>query len=368
MAISIVQTSSHYHGQNVGSKAGALASAPAAGNAIIVMIGGYRSSGFDVGSVTDDRGNTYTLAKKSNLQTEIRSAIYYALNVAALTPTITVNAAAGTDNFIEFGALEVSGLAASGVVDQTASANGATTTTPPSGTTAATTVADELLIAVMTADNGNTLNIQPAGGWTQSHVENDGANFLNWSAVRKTVAATGTQSHTWSGSNGEYSACIATFKADQGLAAAALGQASASASLTTAIRLAATPVAVATATAALTTAIRMLATAQAVASFAANFSFFNAQAQALATATANLTTAIQLRADPVAIATATAALTTQIRLAAAAIAQAGASAAFPFEIGRIKAELAFDSIIAAASVQIVRATAAPERSIQAKAA
>lgn len=364
MAISIVQASNKFRAANVANLAGALNAAPAAGASLIVSIGGYHSTGFDVTSVTDNRSNSYSLAKRSTTGGGGRALIYVAHNVAALTPTITVNPSNASANYLVFGAIEAAGLA-NPALDVTQSNTGSSTN-PSSGTTAATTVANELAVAATALDvNDTNVNLAAQSGWTQRHVEQDATSYIGFSAVDKILSATGAQSHAWTADTSNWSAVIATFKEDPGLAANMQASSTAAASLTTAIRMAAAALAQAGCTGNLTTAIRLLANALSAASFSANFSFFNANLQALATATANLTTAIRMRADAAAISALTAALTTQIRLTAAVVAQTTSSAAFRFEIGRIKADAAFDSIHIEAAMQVLRAAAQVERSIQA---
>ncbi|MGA9800313.1 MAG: IPT/TIG domain-containing protein, partial [Terriglobales bacterium] len=118
------------------------------GNLNIVVVG-WNDTTSTVSTVTDSRGNTYTLAIGPTTGTGLSQSIYYAKNIAAGTNTVTVtfNKAAA---FVDIRALEYSGLNPTSPLDQTAGAAGSGTT---ASSGAATTVsANELIFgAGMTA-------------------------------------------------------------------------------------------------------------------------------------------------------------------------------------------------------------------------
>ena len=113
------------------------------------------------------------------------------------------------------------------------------------------------------------------------------------------------------------------------LAAAPLAAAAASAALSTAIRLSAAPAAVATATAALSVGFGLAASPSALATASASLTtsiWLVATPMAVASASANLSAGSGLAASPTAVAGATAALTTAVRLASSPAASAAVSA------------------------------------------
>ena len=147
-AISFVQVKSATPQSASSSVAVAYTTAQAAGNLNIVVVG-WNDTTSTVSSVTDSRGNTYTMAIGPTTGTGLRQSIYYAKNIAAGSNTVTVkfNQAAA---YADVRVLEYKGLDTSTPLDQTAGASG--TSNAVSSGAVTTTSANELIFgAGMTA-------------------------------------------------------------------------------------------------------------------------------------------------------------------------------------------------------------------------
>lgn len=222
--IAIEQTMAKVSAANVASSNGSFSSTPAAGNTVIVMISGWQDpTGYAPGTISDNQGNTYQLAAENGCDGGpgnhlCYAGIYYAENISSSgTFTITVDPP-NTGNYIEWQAIEVSGLATSGAKDKTTSDSGGGIASDAAvGPTAATTVADELVIAVTSVSQSDTnLNITTPSGYTQIGLNNDANATIGYQSSYKIISSTGTQSASWSHdnntSNDEWAAAIATFK------------------------------------------------------------------------------------------------------------------------------------------------------------
>jgi hypothetical protein len=115
--------------------------AQTAGNLNIVAVG-WNDTTSTVSSISDSKGNTYTLAIGPTTGTGLRQSIYYAKNIAAGSNTVTVtfNQAA---IWVDVRVLEYSGLSTTSPLDVTAGAAG--TGTSASSGAATTTAANELI-------------------------------------------------------------------------------------------------------------------------------------------------------------------------------------------------------------------------------
>jgi len=85
------------------------------GNAIIIFVGWWSTS-VTLNSVSDSRGNTYTLIDNPTNFNGARGAMAYALNATGGTNTITVTFSGSVDSIFE--AHEVSGIATNNALDQ----------------------------------------------------------------------------------------------------------------------------------------------------------------------------------------------------------------------------------------------------------
>jgi len=147
----------------------AFTKAQTAGNLNVVVVG-WNDTTATVRSVTDSKGNVYTLAVGPTvLSGQLSQAIYYAKNIqaaAANTNTVTVqfNMAA---NYADIRILEYSGLDATNPVDAAAAATGTTATS--NGGAATTTNANDLIFGANTVSTATT---GPGSGFTKRVITN----------------------------------------------------------------------------------------------------------------------------------------------------------------------------------------------------
>jgi hypothetical protein len=182
------------------SVAGTFAAAQTLGNlnVVAVMWGDTTSA---VTSVTDSKGNAYSLAVGPTTASGLTSAIYYAKNIAAGSNTVTVtfNQTAGWPNI---NVLEYSGLSTTSPLDVTATASG-TGTTANSGS-ATTTAASELIVGP-----GNPLTTFTAAG---SGFSNRIINSFGGISEDKIVSSAGSYNATATMTSGGWVMQMATFK------------------------------------------------------------------------------------------------------------------------------------------------------------
>ncbi len=192
---------------------------PAAGAHILISIGGYQPSGYDVTSVTDNQGNSYARAVASGLAAGLmRSLIYVAENIGTPsgTFTLTITNTQASGNYIAAIASEVSGLAASGAADQTATGTAADASLATAGPTGTTVQADELVFAAMQMASASTdIGVGPPASYTEVLVEQNAAMSDGHEVAYRILSATGTQTVIWTyGSSGQvgWSAALLTLK------------------------------------------------------------------------------------------------------------------------------------------------------------
>jgi hypothetical protein len=206
-----------------GSSTCSFSALPTGGNAVLVPICGRHtpSTAFQVGSVTDNQGNTYSLIASSltgNVSTGlVRVLLYGNTNIGnpSGTYTITVAPQASSNNFYVFGGLEYSDVQDSGALDVTATNGTVSPTDATVGPSSATAQADELVIAAtaLQADADSNVGLSaPSTGYTQRYAEQDAASIVGCEVADKIVAATGTQSATWSHDAADTASLIATFR------------------------------------------------------------------------------------------------------------------------------------------------------------
>ena len=166
------------------------ASAQTAGNLNVVVVG-WNDTIATVSSVTDSKGNVYTLAVGPTvLSGKLSQAIYYAKNIqaaAANTNTVTVqfNVAAA---YPDIRILEFSGIDAANPVDVTAAATG-TTATSSSGA-ATTTNGNDLIFG---ANMVSTSTSGPGPGFTSLIITSPDGDIAEDEVV---VSAVGSYSAT----------------------------------------------------------------------------------------------------------------------------------------------------------------------------
>lgn len=178
-----------------------------AGNAVIVAVA-WATTG--VTCTVDHGEGAYTSARKQAFGTTDFVEVFYFLSVAGGATTITATFSASA-TFRRMNGHEVSGLAASGVLDQVNSATG--TGTALSAGNITTTQADEYLFAGFSHFTSATFT---AGtGWTAGGTPGvDGFNEY------RIPTATGTFTGNCTASaSADWIAVVASFKADVGAAA-----------------------------------------------------------------------------------------------------------------------------------------------------
>ena len=196
--------------------------AVAQGNTLIVVGGRYvNAAGDTIASVTDSKGNTYTVDVAgfnmggSNCQVGVASGYMTTALTASDTVTIQWTNAAATSYF--FGQLvEYSSVASTTPKDQTANATGFRTQADgiTSGATPTTTQADELLFGVLFVQSG-TETISAGASFTMRTQSAWGGGSFVMGVEDQVVAATGayTATGSWVTGNQTEGAIIVTYKA-----------------------------------------------------------------------------------------------------------------------------------------------------------
>lgn len=228
--IAVVQSAALVENGPADSVSASFTSLPAAGNTIIVGVGGAADSGtFDMpaNGVTDNQGNTYTLVATSGGPGPygVRGYIYAAYNIGAPSGTFTITVNPTTASGVSYqtiAAIEVSGLATASTVDVTGTGMGTSGTSTTVTATGATSQADELVFAFASADGdfpSCDCNLSAGAGWTQHHVDNGCGNSACVSSATRILSATETPSHTWTHNTGSsigIPVVLATFKGASG--------------------------------------------------------------------------------------------------------------------------------------------------------
>jgi hypothetical protein len=213
MAIALVQTKTGNGGGYANTNVQALATAVTAGN--MLVLGVTMGSADTIASVTDNRGNAWTLVTSSS-NGERAVWLYYVKSAKAGATTVTVTFGSGMYPDSALVVREYSGLGASASIDKFATGSDGTNYVQvhPAGTTAATSAANELVVVVAGASDKTP-------GWSLGSTYGNlalQAGFDLYSSVAmqdKVVSATGTQ--TGSMNTTSYVrgiGVIATFQAD----------------------------------------------------------------------------------------------------------------------------------------------------------
>jgi fibronectin type 3 domain-containing protein len=148
------------------------ANAQTAGNFNVVAIA-WGPNSVSISSLTDTKGNTYTLAVGPTTSTAGgTSVIYYAKNIAAGTNTVTVTFN-GATGFPDIRIAEYGGISTTAPLDVTAAATGSGTTSDSGSAT--TTNANDLLVGANCVSTGTTA----AGtGYSQREISGWDGNIL----------------------------------------------------------------------------------------------------------------------------------------------------------------------------------------------
>ncbi|MDF2434651.1 MAG: hypothetical protein JWP44_4282, partial [Mucilaginibacter sp.] len=226
MALSIIQTGSTVYPSAGTTPTFAPTSAVTAGNSGYLLMDFVESTSMNIGTPTDNQGNTWVLVTDGTHSGSIKNtggitqAVIYKcesfISTGALTITqhLTPGGGGSIGGFLAF--IEVSGMASSSQEDQviTGSTGGSDSTTKAFATS--TSNANDLLLAFAFSDSSNigTGHAVPSG-WTQIAVSQDGTAGANGIAIYQSVSATGTYSTTMSctnGSTGGYYMVMAALK------------------------------------------------------------------------------------------------------------------------------------------------------------
>lgn len=216
MAAAVVQAKSA-QSAGTGSVACAMASSPTAGNLLVALCANNTGTVFGTGAVTDTRSNTWNrVVTQAEAGLANNVAIFYAIANASASLTVTLTAAGGTD-FPTLAVYEVSGNDPT-PSDLSTGNQAATGTAHSTGTTGTTNQADEIVFVCDTHAGGTSTPSVTVGytlGTAGQGLETNSANQPLATAY-KVVAATGTQTATFTWQNAGWSAVIATFKAAAG--------------------------------------------------------------------------------------------------------------------------------------------------------
>lgn len=205
-----------------GSIADSFASTPAVGSLIVVTGGGGSQAA--TYTVSDNQGNTYTVAQ-TNASESYSSFIAYALAATSSgTFTVTVSQGGQKDNLMQIS--EWAGNAASSVMEYTTIGSLVLDNTVVVATSGSTAAAGDLVVSTFVCeDESLTLTTYPSGFNALLYAENTGSGAWTTAAqaaAYKIAGAAGVETATWpdhtsSGSNGQYGLLVA-FKAAAGTA------------------------------------------------------------------------------------------------------------------------------------------------------
>jgi len=211
MAHTVHQTRDSGTHPSTGNSSDSFVTNPTAGRSVIVTAWGWRSAAaFDVTSITDNQGNTYTLVKSSASPgvSNMCGVIGFAHNITASgTFTVTVNV--NSSSYYRWAMLEVSGLDTAGY-DQTSTSTG-NSTSPSTGNTGTLSSANELGIAVACVQ-GTISTIVVGGSWTEIIEDVDNSGSQAGESDRLDISATTAQSASWTATTStNWTAIIVTF-------------------------------------------------------------------------------------------------------------------------------------------------------------
>lgn len=210
-----VQSTGKIRVSNGPSVSGSFASLPAVGSLVLVGVQGYLSY-WQAGDVTDNQGNTYTVAVAKALSSAHCAIFYTVVTASAGTFTITIDPANTGNTWIVGSAVEYSGTWNSATcldVAQTSSSGSGTSLT--TGTTLQTSRANELVAAIC----GITINqvsitvesVSPA--WTEEHEELSWTNYVPGEFNTRLISVRVAQSCSWTDTvSTPWSGAIATFR------------------------------------------------------------------------------------------------------------------------------------------------------------
>ena len=190
-----------------GSTADIVLSSPAANSLITVQAG----VGSTFSGVADNRGNSFTLAKRQP-GTAGEAGIYYFVSTATYNGSYVITVTASGSVPITASAAEFSTPGASPLDVSTGTVG--TSTTPGTGTSPTTASNCSLAVGVFFNNSGSNTPIGDPSGWGLLHEEGDGVNWLVSGAhfSTGTVLNSTTVNPSWTHSSADWAACVATFK------------------------------------------------------------------------------------------------------------------------------------------------------------
>jgi hypothetical protein len=196
---------------SVSSLTTTFSAAQAAGDLNVVAVS-WGSSSVTVSSITDSKGNSYTLAAGPTVYSSfgVTSSIYYAKNIVAAAAganTVTVTFSAAVP-YPDVRIAEYSGISTSSPLDVTAAATGSGTLSSSGSMT--TTNANDLLVA---ANAVATTTTGPGTGFTQRVISGYDGDILEDEIVSATGAYTATAPMS---PTGQWIMQVAAFKAATG--------------------------------------------------------------------------------------------------------------------------------------------------------
>lgn len=140
--------------------------------------------------------------------------IWRATNIAGGSTTVAITVTAGSGQYLSCGFEEWDNITTSSPLDQIGSTGNTTSSSPSVTSASATTQADEVVYAAFLDYVGtNWTSSTPPGSYTESWEEPNGTAHEAGSAAYRVVAATGSQTATFTtGSSMSWIAVMATYK------------------------------------------------------------------------------------------------------------------------------------------------------------
>ncbi len=207
MTISVVQSANAESTSNVNSLAVSFASTPAPGNTVVALCSyfGSANANYDITSVVDNQGNTYTKSVDSSFDANgLGVCIWTATNVVASgTFTVTAAAVAGYSPFITIAVVEVASV---NKVDLAVSGFANTNTNPTLGPTANTAVANEIVLAITALNaSSNPTSVSSPTGYTNVTAYQNGTASVPFSVDYRITSSVESENPTWTSTAGSYS-------------------------------------------------------------------------------------------------------------------------------------------------------------------
>lgn len=327
----LVQASPQLRTQESGaSSILALTSNVTAGSALLLVIGNYPSG---ISSVTDNQGNTWQRAVQVGDAGINFGEIWYALNCAAGSTTLTITPTSTSGNYLTGWAVEWSGMQTTAALDRTGTGENALS----ASTSAATQQAEELALTVSIADFGaSALGWGTPAGYTLIGREGDSNNYTGIQAAYRVLSASGveTATHTAGFAGSSFDTAIATFRLATGavqLAGAAVAGASGAGVLSKSVPVHGAALAGAVINGGLSVGVNLAGSAVAAAAASAGVTqavSLAGLASASAQAVASVTLQVTLTSAALASAQASGGLSKQVPLSGSAVAAAAAAGAF----------------------------------------